>query len=80
MSCYLYVFIASWTLVVVSGMLYPSILCVDGSFTKQFTNTVKQLGVIVILLLNVMEVFSVGGAALLDRSCMVFQRMCVLYL
>ena len=31
------------------------------------------LGVVVILLLNVMEVFSVGGGALLDRRCMVFQ-------
>ena len=33
------------------------------------------LGVVAILLLNVMEVFSVGGCALLDRPCMVFQRM-----
>ena len=45
---------------------------------------VKQLaiclGVVVIWLLNVMEVFSVGGGALLDRPCMVFQRMCVLCL
>ena len=38
------------------------------------------LGVVVILLLNVMEVFSVGGGALLDRPCMVIQRMCVLCL
>ena len=38
------------------------------------------LGVVVILLLNVMEVFSVGGGALLDRLCMVFKRMCVLCL
>ena len=36
------------------------------------------LGVVVILFLNVMEVFSVGGIALLDRPCMVFQIMCVL--
>ena len=41
---------------------------------------VNFLGVVVILLLNVMEVFSVGGGALLDISCMVFQRMCVLCL
>ena len=45
---------------------------------------VKQLticlGVVVILLLNVMEVFDVGGGALLDKPCMVFQRMCVLCL
>ena len=30
-------------------------------------------GVVAILLLNIMDVFSVGGAALLDRPCMVFQ-------
>ena len=45
---------------------------------------VKQLamclGVVAILLLNVMEVFSVCGGALLDRPCMVFQRVCVLCL
>ena len=44
---------------------------------KQFS---KCLGVVVILLLNVMEVFSVGGGDLLDRPCMVFQIMCVLCL
>ena len=38
------------------------------------------LGVVAILLLNVMEVFSVCGGALLDRPCMVFQRVCVLCL
>ena len=38
------------------------------------------LGVVVILLLNVMKVFSVGGGSLLVRPCMVFQRMCVLCL
>ena len=31
------------------------------------------LGVVAILMLNVMEVFSVGEGALLDRPCMVFQ-------
>ena len=36
------------------------------------------LGVAAVLLLNVMDVFSVGGGALLDRPCMVFQRVCVL--
>ena len=35
---------------------------------------------VVILLLNVMEVFSVGGGDLLARPCMVFQRVCVLFL
>ena len=34
--------------------------------------------VVAILLLNVMEVFSVCGGALLDRPCMIFKRMCVL--
>ena len=46
--------------------------------------SVKQfamcLGVVPILLLNVMDVFSVCGGALLDRPGMVFQRMCVLCL
>ena len=36
------------------------------------------LGVVAILLLNVMEVFSVGGGALLDRPCMVLPKnVCV---
>ena len=35
------------------------------------------LGVVAILLLNVMDVFSVCGGALLDKPCMVFQRVCV---
>ena len=34
------------------------------------------LGVVAILLLNVMDVFSVCGGALLDRPCMVFQSVC----
>ena len=38
------------------------------------------LGVVAVLLLNVMDVFSVGGRALLDRPHMVFHRMCVLCL
>ena len=38
------------------------------------------LGLVSILLLNVMDVFSVDGGALLDRPCMVFERMCVLCL
>ena len=45
---------------------------------------VKQLamclGVVAILLLNAMDVFSVCGGALLDKPCMVFQRVCVLCL
>ena len=42
---------------------------------KQFS---MCLGVVGILLLNVMDVFSVCGGALLDRPCMIFQRMCEL--
>ena len=38
------------------------------------------LSVVAILLLNVMDVFSVCGGALLDRPCMGFQRVCVLCL
>ena len=37
-------------------------------------------GVVAILLLNFMAVFSVGGGALLDRPCMVCQRICLLCL
>ena len=75
-----------------SVMLYHCILCVAllmymlvlcfvcltvfvNCLLKQFAIC---LGVVARLLLNVMEVFSVGGGALLDRPCMVFQRMCVL--
>ena len=46
-------------------------------FVKPFT---IFLAVVAILLLIVMEVFSVGGGSLLDRPCVVFQRMCMLYL
>ena len=34
---------------------------------------VNCLGVVVILLLNAMEVLSLGGGAMLDRPCMVFK-------
>ena len=44
---------------------------------KQFA---MCLCVVAILVLNVIEVLNVGGGALLDRPCMVFQRMCVLCL
>ena len=37
-------------------------------------------GVVAILMFNAMAVFSVVGGALLDRPCMVFQRMCMLCL
>ena len=44
---------------------------------KQFA---MCLGVVTILLLNFMDVFSVCGGALLDRPCMVFQTVYVLCL
>ena len=45
-----------------------------------FVLCVACVGVVAILLLNVMDVFSECGGALLDRPCMVFQRVCVLCL
>ena len=61
------------------------VCCSVNVSVKVFVNClVKQfamcLGVFAILLLNVMDVFSVCGGALLDRPCMVFQRVCVLCL
>ena len=75
-----------------SVMLYPCMLCVAllmclfvlcvACLTVFVNCLVKQfamcLGVVTILLLNAMDVFSVCGGALLDRPCMVFQRVCVL--
>ena len=78
----------------VSVMLYPCILCIVllvylfvlcvacvivpvNCLVKHFAIC---FGVIAILLLNVMAVFSVSGGALSDRSCTVFQIMCGLCL
>ena len=73
-------------------MLYPCmfcvallmdlfVLCVVSVFVNCLVKQLsKCLGVFAILLLNVMDLFSVYGGALLDRPCMVFQRMCVLCL
>ena len=77
-----------------SVMLCPCMFCVALSMDlfvlcvaclTVFVNClVKQfaisLGVFVILLFNVMDLFSVAGGALLARPCMVFLRMCVLCL
>ena len=71
-------------------MLYPCMLCVAllmclfvlcvACLTVFVNCLVKQfamcLGVVAILLLNVIDVFSVCGGALLDRPCMVFERVC----
>ena len=55
--------------------------CVLDSVCELFGETICNVcGVVAILLLNVMDVFSVCGGALLDRPCMVFQRVCVLCL
>ena len=70
-----------------SVMLYPCVLCVAmlmvlfvlcvACLTVFVICLVNQfamsLGVVAILVLNVMDVFSVGRGALLDRPCMVFQ-------
>ena len=74
-----------------SVMLYPCMLCVAllmclfvlcvDSVCELFGETIRNVcGCSCILLLNVMDVFSVCGGALLDRPCMVFQRVCVLCL
>ena len=77
-----------------SVMSYPCMLCVallmclfllcGACLTVLVNCLVRQfamcLGVVTILLLNVMDVFSVCGGALLDKPCMVFQRVCVLCL
>ena len=75
-----------------SVMLYPCMLCVAllmclfvlcvACLTVFVNCLVKQfamcVGIAAVLFLNVMDVFSVCGGALLDRPCMVFQRVCVL--
>ena len=77
-----------------SVMLYPCMFCVSllmdvfvlfvACLTVFVNCLVKQFaicsGVVVILLLNVMELFSVAGGTLLDMLCMFFQRVCVLCL
>ena len=65
-----------------SVMLYPCMLCVAllcvACLTVFVNCLVKQfamcVGVVAVLLLNVMDVFSVCGGALLDRPCMVFKE------
>ena len=70
-------------------MLYHSIFCIAllmylfvlcAASLTVFGETIRNMfgcG-LVFLLLNVMEVFSVGGGALLDRPCMFSQKMGVL--
>ena len=65
--------------------LYPFVLCV-ACLTVFVNCLVKQfaicLGMVVILLLNIMEFFSVVRGALMDRPCMVYplmDRPCMVY-
>ena len=75
-----------------SVMLYPCMFCVAllmdlfvlcvvcltvcvNCLVKQFP---ISLVVFAILLLNIMDLFSVAGGALLNRPCMIFQRIYVL--
>ena len=61
-------------------VVFLYVLCLTvfvNCLVKQFA---MCLGVVAILLLNVMEVFSVCGGALLDIPCMVFHKMGVLCL
>ena len=84
MSCYFYLLYCLLDLscgecYVISLYFVCCSICLSCVFVnclvKQFAIC---LGVVVILLLNVIEVFSVCGGALLDRPYMVFHRMCVL--
>ena len=91
MSCYFYFVVLPLDLscgecyvislyLCIALLVYKFVLCVAclivfvNCLVKQFA---MCLGVVAILLLNVIDV---GGGALLDRLCMVFQRMCVLCL
>ena len=88
MSCYFCLFYCLLDLscgqcnVIPLYFLYCSVChvcCMSDSVCELFGETIAILfGVFVILLFNVMEALSVGGDALLDRSCMVLQIMCVL--
>ena len=68
MSVMLYVALLMCLFVLCVACLTVFVNCL----VKQFARCV---GVVAILLLNVMDMFSVCGGALLDRPCMVFQRV-----
>ena len=58
-----------------------SVCCVCCVFVNCLVKQLAMcLGVVAVLLLNVMDVFSVCGGALLDIPCKVFQRVYVLCL
>ena len=73
MSMYVCVALLMYLFVLFVACLTVFVNC----FLKQFA---MCLGVVAVLLLYVMDMFSVGGGALLDRPCMVFHKMCVLCL
>ena len=55
--------------------------CVFDNVCELFGETIRNIfGCGGYLLFNVMKVLSAGEAALLDSSCMVFHRMCVVCL
>ena len=61
------------------GVSVCLVCCVFDSVYELCGETIRNMfGVVAILVLNVMAVFSVDGGALLARPCMVFHRMCVL--
>ena len=64
----------------VNGSVVLCVACLTSVCELLVKQLARCLGLFVILLLNVMELLSVVGGALLDRPCMVFQRMCVLCL
>ena len=71
----LYVFIA-----LLMDIFVLCVACLTVFLKRLVKPFAKCLGIVAILLLNVMDLLSVVGGALLDRPCMVFQRMCVLCL
>ena len=63
------------------GVFVCLVCCVFDRVCELFGETIRNMfWCVCYLLLNVMAVFIVGGGALLNRPCMVFQRMCVLCL
>ena len=64
-------------IVCVAMLVYLFVCCVFVNCFTRNNSFAICLGVVAIFLLNVMDEFSVGGGALLDRPCMVFQKMCV---
>ena len=60
----------------VALLMYLFVACLTGFVNCLMKQFAMCLGVVAVSLLNVMDVFSLGGGALLDIPCMVFHRMC----